>query len=1616
MSRTTQTLHRGDRRISYEPLEQRLLLSAVSTMENRDLVAKRSAEFTQFEWQGETVRAAAGEWIVRLDGMHGAAAAQVTSAAGLMAALADERGPAPVVRRRLGMDGLFLVTTPGVSDPDQALARLSRLPGFRYAEPNGVVQLMATTPNDAQFGTQWSLNNTGQNGGTVDADIDAPEAWDITTGSGDIVVGVIDTGVDYTHPDFADNMWTNPGEVAGDGVDNDGNGYVDDIHGWDFADGDNDPMDDHNHGTAVASIIAGGNNTAGVTGLNWNAQIMALRIMNESRVAFFSDVIDAVNYATMMRRDYGVNIRVTNNSWGNYVFSQALYDAVAASAEQEILFVAAAGNGGADGVGDDNDLAVHFLPASFDLPNVIAVGATERHDSATAFSNYGLVSVDLHAPGQDVPSASFPGSDHPVSGRYRLFGGTSAATPHVVGVATLAWSRAPTASAAEIKQALLDGVDPLPGLAGKSVSGGRLNALGTLQQLGLYANLSSPSEGEVVAQPPGSFVVEFTHDVDPDSVAASDFLVNGNPANFSSIIDAHSVAFFYNNTPYAAEGPQSITLAAGAVTRLSDGSPLHGFERTFFWDSSPLTVVSSTPGSGETVTPALAHIDLILNGTCRADSMGPDDLVLSRGEVVSAEPVNATTIRYSVTGLVNEGLVYWSLRAGALRDMDGNPEMAASGHFSVDREVAPFPPLEKLAPHGGLVYRTAASGWLQNLADVDQFTINLQADQLLSGRLHGHEGQGCADGLSLVHPNGERTELSTDRSFSARTTDSGEYRFDLHYGPPCNIGAEREPHYTLEVFVNAAMDVDLDTDRAGRNDTLATAQDIDSAFVDLGRGVSRGAVVGQADYGAGGLPREREPNGIDSPNDASANFVGAGARQRLQLAVRGEIAASGDVDWFKLKTVPEGSLISLAARGALGLADGAVGLYREEGDHVVLIDARCLCEEFETVLPPHVASGGTYYAAVSGNADAVGAYELGAVLEVVGRPGSTNGDLVTEIEGNDTPLTATDVQSSWRNVRYVSTTAGFTGFQDADLMRFPFLAGDRVTINMREKGIQRNALAWDFQILDASRTPILASNIGGDGRPAQVQSWLVPESGDYFVIPTAASDFEYEFEVLLSSASAPPAPGAATPDVFSFSARQGEAISLGLVGSLTVFPKIELRDEDGLLLAASVLRSGNLSAQITDFVPTESARLYAVVTDVSGQDYRLIVTRGAGFDTEPNGPSGPTILPQALSPSGTMLGAVGRGTPPLSNEAEPNDVPAFTDFSANAALANDISGSLLPAGGRNYRAVVHGELSPPQNGVPDVDVYRFLASPGDLLTAQQQASTSNLDTLLGLYDVHGRLLSFSDDVSDSNFNSRIEFSDFPYAGEYYLIADSFFSLSTGTYDLTVTLHTLQPLGNTDDDYYRVALEAGQAYVITTATPGGALNLVNPAAELLDANQTFLATATAGAPDGRNVRFAFTPQSSGDYLIRLFAEDGHGEYILRVAPGVPGDTDEDGDVDLDDLNAVRNHFGESGQGIPGDTAPFDGQVNLDDLNAVRNHFGEGTPATFESPSLILTTLGARDIERNLKLSTDAHRDAVDRVLEETIWLRYQDAVNVAPFLPMKPRFARSRCAGVAVKLA
>lgn len=388
------------------------------------------------------------------------------------------RAHARAVRRYTTLPGLQLVQLdPGV-DFQTALNTYRSDPSVFYAEPNYIRKALDNTPNDTYFHDLWNMHNTGQpilfpyppntgpTAATPGADIHALEAWGVTTGSSSVVIGLVDTGIDVHHEDLAANVYQNTADCFNDGIDHDGNGYVNDCYGWNTLDGNNDVSDIVDHGTHVAGIMgAVGNNGIGVTGVNWSAKIITCKFLGVNG-GTDDGAIGCMNYIATMK-DRGVNIVATNNSWGGYGYSQALYDSIDSLRQRGILVIAAAGN-----ESNDNDGLYPLYPASFALDNVISVAANDFTDAQSYYSNFGTHSVSISAPGDYILSTT-------PNNTYSIYSGTSMATPHVTGVAALLKAQDLTRDFKAIRNFILSGGDVQPKVA-TSITHSRLNAFNSV--------------------------------------------------------------------------------------------------------------------------------------------------------------------------------------------------------------------------------------------------------------------------------------------------------------------------------------------------------------------------------------------------------------------------------------------------------------------------------------------------------------------------------------------------------------------------------------------------------------------------------------------------------------------------------------------------------------------------------------------------------------------------------------------------------------------------------------------------------------------------------------------------------------------------------------------------------------------------------------------------------------------------------------------------------------------------------------------------------------------------------------------------------------------------------
>lgn len=504
----------SDSSVTFEALEPRVLLSA--SIDLPDGVEARA-------WRGNLVPAIENSWIATFDRSvnKGTLTAEFNKA---------------IVDLGIALDGFMHrgnrfveFVTP---DPlnERAIDWIRDLQDTLInIEPN-IARAPLRVPNDPGVPDQWWVQNTGQPipgqlQGTPGADISLPAAWDITTGSSGAVVAVVDTGVEWMHPDLADNIWRNPNEIPDNGIDDDGNGFIDDIRGWDFGTatfgpggtgafgGDNDPNDDAiggGHGTAVAGTIgAVGNNGFGITGVNWDVSILPIKIANQQGALVGGAIIAAHQYLTDLKLS-GINIVASNNSYGAFspgFFAefeefdferQAIEDLIASG----VTFIAAAGNDA-----NDNDDAFTSFPAAYNIPGIISVAATNNRDELASFSNFGATTVDVAAPGEAILTTT-------TGGGFTIIDGTSFASPIVAGIVALMKTVRPDLTPEQVTEALIASSDRLPSLEGRVVANGRVNAARALE----YILTDGPmvlqvSPGPVTGAPVSQIQVSFSEPV-----------------------------------------------------------------------------------------------------------------------------------------------------------------------------------------------------------------------------------------------------------------------------------------------------------------------------------------------------------------------------------------------------------------------------------------------------------------------------------------------------------------------------------------------------------------------------------------------------------------------------------------------------------------------------------------------------------------------------------------------------------------------------------------------------------------------------------------------------------------------------------------------------------------------------------------------------------------------------------------------------------------------------------------------------------------------------------------------------------------------------------------------
>lgn len=989
---------------------------------------------------------------------------------------------------------------------------------------------------------------------------------------------------------------------------------------------------------------------------------------------------------------------------------------------------------------------------------------------------------------------------------------------------------------------------------------------------GMEVQSSAPAAGSVVAAPPTDFVINFSDAYDAATVDAADLIVNGVPANSFTLTDADTLTFHYSSSPVTAQGLQTMAIALDSIRRQSDNDGVSAFGAAFRYDALLMQVISTDPADTSVVTLPMTTLQVNFNEAYDPASIGTDDLTLSQGTVTGFTLIDADTVEYALDGIVNEDPLNVGMAAGAVTDIYGNPAAAYSGSFVLDIGTVAYPaPLQGVAPAGSLIYDPSVNASVSFVGDLDSFTLEVDAGQTLT--VVAGPGATLQPVIFLTGP-GVSTAAGTaapgDTAVLQTVTlpSAGIYTITVT-GLNASAGT-----YALHAYFNAALE---NEEHGGpSDDSLATAQNIDASFVGLGGTSARGGVLG-----ASVLSAESEPNDdIGSATDTADTFA-ASSGNLYQLAISGTVSSNGDGDWFAIGNLQAGDLITITQSGSPSsrgtLDDPLVELYRGSASSPTLvIDNDDDGPGFDSLIYRFtVGVTDTYYIHAQAYSSEIGTYQLGVWLENVGTPPATGGSLTSETENNNAPSAANNASTSWRPVQYLSRTVAQITANDTDVFRYQFNAGDVITVNVDPT----SSLFASAALLDSGGNVLAledGTSFGPDGN-SPLYAFRIPATGTYYLqVQSAAGVGTYHADVYLSAVAPPPALLGA--DYYSFSLAAGTTVSLAVKGLTAGGLNLELLGTGGATLAVGNAGATNVDRVISNFSVTTSGTYYARVSGAFGADYSLVVTRNASFDTEANNS---LAAAQDLTLNNVVLGAV-QGIPaPISSESEANDDRVPGGSSADLTYANDLSGSFVSVGGSTYQAVVEGTISAGHDG--DWDFFKIMASPGDLLTVALNGLSLD-DPYLHLFDNTGAEIAFDDD-GGGGLNSLLTFSSFAYTGDYYIVADSF-DVSTGSYILTATLTTTSPLDGANDDYYSIAVVAGNVLTIETATPsGGPLEFANnldPVIELYNPSGASVALNDNGAPDIRNAFLTYVTQDTGLYTVRVCAVGGsRGEYLLHV---------------------------------------------------------------------------------------------------------------------------------------
>ena len=738
---------------------------------------------------------------------------------------------------------------------------------------------------------------------------------------------------------------------------------------------------------------------------------------------------------------------------------------------------------------------------------------------------------------------------------------------------------------------------------------------------------STPPLNSTLSTKPIDFVVVFSDAYRTSSVSAGDLLVNGLPAMTFTLTNSTTITFHFATSPITVQGAQTMSIAAGAILRNTDGRGNVAWNTSFRYDTLAIAVSGTAPISGNTVSIPLMNLRIAFNENVGTSSIGIGNLQLSQGTVTGTSLVNAKTVDYALAGITTEGTLTFTLPAGAVTDSYGNPGATYTGTLNLDIATAAYgAPLDTAAPKGSLVYDgdPGVVAYIGSSTDTDSYTIPLNAGQTLTALVVPavilRPSVAVDNPIGGVLATASATAAGKDilvETVSAATT--GTYTVVVS-----SLGST-SGQYTLRLTVNAALE--QESYGGAANGTRGTAQNIDGSFVSLGTGITRGGVLGAADSAAGVLSSETEPNDATTQADqAYANFVSS-SYGFYQMGIRGSISSGTDMDWFKIGAMDGGDLLTISesgsssSRGTLG--DPMLSLYRYNSGLPLEVasDDDGGADMDSLIYRYQIDTADTYYVVAKAYSGSTGTYDLGLWLDNADAPPGTGGTFTAETEYNNAFSTANNASTSWRKVQYVSQTrAAIDPDTDADCYAFQFTSGDLVSTDI----VSNSSLYPMSALLTSTGLPLAVENGTSvdTGSTSPIYAYRIPTTGTYCLEVSSAHDRgSYVASVYLSTATAPPVP-ATNQDYYSFSLSAGDSVSLALTGLSFGTIHLGLENTAGTTLAVGAAGPTNLTEEISSFTAPTTGTYYARVSGFQSVPYSLTIVRNALLAAEPNGSMG----------------------------------------------------------------------------------------------------------------------------------------------------------------------------------------------------------------------------------------------------------------------------------------------------------------------------------------------------------------------------------------------------------